>query len=218
MKLGQASAAFVYDTSVFGATAPVIGTRSRLDVTPLFGDLTFSELTADYRRYFAPVSPFTIAVRGLHIGRYGPDAGSDRINPLFLGYPTLVRGYDVGSFDGRECIAAASSSCPAFDQLVGSRLLVANAELRFPLVGAFRGNFDYGVLPIDGVVFADTGVAWTADDRPSFADGSRDFVSSVGVGLRVNTFGYLIAEIDAVRPFDRPDNGWQFLFSLKPGF
>jgi hypothetical protein len=37
-------------------------------------------------------------------------------------------------------------------------------------------------------------------------------------GVRVDTFGYLVAQIDAVRPFDRPDNGWQFLFSVKPGF
>jgi hypothetical protein len=73
-------------------------------------------------------------------------------------------------------------------------------------------------VPIDGVVFADTGLAWTGADGPSFADGSRDFVSSVGVGLRFNAFGYLIAEIDAVRPLDRPDDSWQFLFALKPGF
>jgi outer membrane protein assembly factor BamA len=196
----------------------VRGARSRLEVMPLFGDLTFSEVTADYRRYFAPVMPFTFAFRGLHIGRYGPDADSGRINPLFLGYPTLVRGYDVGSFSGGECVATTSSECPAFDRLVGSRLLVGNVEVRFPLVGAFRGEFDYGAVPIDGVVFADTGLAWTAADGPSFADGSRDFVSSVGVGLRFNAFGYLIAEIDAVRPLDRPDDRWQFLFALKPGF
>ena len=61
-------------------------------------------------------------------------------------------------------------------------------------------------------------MAWTADDRPSFADGSRDFVSSIGAGLRFNAFGYFVAEVDAVRPLDRPDDGWQFVFALKPGF
>jgi hypothetical protein len=55
VKLGQASAAFVHDTSVFGATGPVVGTRSRFEITPLFEDLTFSEVTADYRRYFERV-------------------------------------------------------------------------------------------------------------------------------------------------------------------
>lgn len=218
LRLGQASAAFAYDTSVFGATGPVLGTRSRLEVTPIFGGITFSEVVADYRRYVSPVTPFTIAARLMHFGRYGPDADSGRINPLFLGHPTLVRGYDVGSFDARECIADANGDCPAFDQLLGSRVLVGNLELRFPLVGVFTGEFDYGVLPVDGVLFAEAGVAWTGDVEPAFLGGERDIVRSVGAGLRVNAFGYLVMEFDAVRAFDRPDDNWRFVFAIRPGF
>jgi len=218
LTLAQTSAALAYDTSVFGATGPVLGTRSRLELTPLFGGLTFSEVVADFRRYVAPVRPFTLAARIMHVGRYGADAESSRINPLFLGYPSLVRGYDVGSFDARECVADGASACPAFDQLVGSRLLIGNLELRFPLLGAFTGEFDYGPLPIDAVLFADAGVAWTDDVSPSFAGGSRDMVRSFGAGLRVNAFGYAVMEFDAARALDRPDDGWQFVFAIRPGF
>jgi hypothetical protein len=43
-------------------------------------------------------------------------------------------------------------------------------------------------------------------------------VTSAGAAVRVNLFGYLIAEFDAVRPFNRPGRGWMFEFGLSPGF
>jgi hypothetical protein len=175
-------------------------------------------LTLDYRRYLPVVRPFTFAVRALHVGRYGQASEDPRLSPLFLGYPSLVRGYDVNSFGAAECIATAASDCPVFDQLLGSRLLVGNAELRVPLVGAFSGEYRYGPVPIDAFAFADTGVAWTKDLNPSFADGTREFVTSVGGGIRMNVFGYVIFELAAIRPLDRPGQGWQFGFNLNQGF
>ena len=61
-------------------------------------------MLADYRKYFMPVRPFTIALRGMHYGRYGRDSEDARLSPLYLGYPGLVRGYDVSSFDANECV------------------------------------------------------------------------------------------------------------------
>jgi hypothetical protein len=219
LNLAQASSAFAYDTTVFGGTGPVNGTRSRLEIAPIVGSLAFSEVLADARRYFVPFRPFTVAGRVLHFGRYGRHGGDDRLGPLYVGFPNLVRGYDVNSFSVSECGPQASTSCPVFENLLGTRLLVANAELRFPLVGLFRGGeFDYGPIPLEGFVFGDTGVAWTDDDGPSFLDGSRDFVSSLGAGVRVNVLGYAVAEFNAVRPLDRPDDSWSFVFNLRPGF
>jgi hypothetical protein len=40
----------------------------------------------------------------------------------------------------------------------------------------------------------------------------------VGVGARVNVFGYLVMEFDAVHPLDRVRNGWQFLFNVLSGY
>ena len=110
------------------------------------------------------------------------------------------------------------STCPAFDRLVGSRLLVANAELRFPLVGIFQGEFNYGPVPVEGFLFGDAGIAWTSDNEPEFLAGDRQFVKSAGAGERVNAFGYAVLEFAGVRPFDRPDNSWRFVFNIVPGF
>jgi Tol biopolymer transport system component len=217
---GEVGAALVYDTSVFGATSPILGQRYRLEATPSFGSLKFVGVLADYRRYFMPARPFTFAFRALHYGRYGSGGEDSRLSPLFLGYPNLVRGYDTGSFDASECGIDPNSSCPVFDQLLGSKILVGNAELRFPPFGAItrsRRNL-YGPLPLELVFFGDTGVAWTESENPEFvSDGTRKLVSSIGSGARVNLFGYAVVEVDYVKPLDR-DKGWHWVFNFSPGF
>lgn len=218
INLGRAGAALVYDTALYGVTSPIRGGRYRLEIAQSAGSLTYSTALADFRRYFMPVRPITIAMRGMHYGRYGGDADDTRLFPLFLGYPNLVRGYDVESFRASECPVGTDGSCPVFDNLLGSRLLVANLELRAPVWGLFGGEQFYGPLPLEVAVFADAGVAWTGDESPSFAGGSRDFVKSVGVAVRANVFNYLIAEIDFVRPLDRPGRGWIWQFNFTPGF
>ena len=218
LNLRDVGAALVRDTSAFGATSPILGQRARLEVTPTFGDLQMVNVTADYRQYFMPVRPITLAGRILHVGRYGGRAEDDRLIPLFLGYSTLVRGYDVNSFDATDCTPNATSTCPEFDRLIGSRILVLNGELRAPLAGLFTGNLDYGPVPVELLLFADSGVAWTRAERPSFAGGTRDWVTSVGAGARVNVFGFAIAEFNLARPLNRGQRGWRFVFNLRPGF
>jgi hypothetical protein len=219
--LGTASAALVYDNSLFGATAPILGQRYRLEATPTFGTLGFVGVLADYRRYFMPVRPFTIAARLMHYGRYGSGGEDQRLQPLFLGYPGLVRGYRVGSFSGSECNPTATNpnGCPVFDQLLGSRIAIANLELRFPLFGALGiGSGYYGILPLDWTIFGDGGLAWSSDVDPSFAGGDRKPVFSAGTGFRFNLFGFAVAEVNLVHPFDRPGKHWLWELNLQPGF
>ena len=223
LDLGFGSAALVYDNSFFGATSPILGQRYRLEVSPTIGALTYVGVLADYRRYFMPVRPFTFATRLLHYGRYAKDGEDSRLQPLFLGQEGLVRGYSYGSFDATECVAPPSdpSSCPVFDQLLGSRVVVGNAELRFPLFGALGiGSGYYGIFPIEVAVFGDAGLAWDNGHKPSVFGGSgtRDPVFSAGAGLRINLFGFVVAEVDLVRPFDRPGKDWIWQFQLQPGF
>ena len=218
LNLGEASAALVYDSSVFGATSPLVGQRYRFEVSQLTGTLNYTGVLADYRKYFMPARPFTLALRGMHFGRYGQGGEDPRLSELYLGYPGLVRGYDVGSFDANECVEVDLSSCEAFDQLKGSRVMVAGAEFRFPLLGLFSRQSFYGAFPVEMALFADAGVAWTRDNRPSFAGGDRDWVRSAGVALRANVLGYAIAEIAYVRPLDRSRRGWVWQFGLMPGF
>lgn len=217
LHFGFASAALVYDSSFFGATGPILGQAYRLEISPLIGTINYYTILTDYRRYFMPVRPFTLAFRILHYGRYGKGGEDSRLYSLYIGYETLVRGYNSGSYDMDEF--DADNDPFDFDRLVGSKLVVANIELRFPLFNVLGiGKGYYGILPTDFYAFFDTGLAWSSEDKDSFFKGRRKPVSSVGVGLRTNFFGYLILGVNFVQPLDRPNKGWYFQFSLTPGF
>ena len=218
LNLAEASSALVFDTSIMGATSPIRGSRYRLEFSQSAGSLTYSGLLADVRTYVMPLRPYTIALRGMYYGRVGQDAEDGRLPALFIGYPGLVRGYDQNSFESTECVGGVGGSCPAFDRLIGSRVAVANAELRFPIWGAFGGNQFYGPLPIEAAVFTDAGLAWGRTDRAGFNQGDEQPVVSYGAAIRVNVLGFMVAEVDYVRPLDRPGRGWLWQFSLRPGF
>ncbi len=204
--------ALIYDNSMFGATGPILGQSYILEVTPTIGSIYYYGVLADYRRYLMPVRPFTLAFRILHYGRWGRDAEDDRLWPIYIGYDSLVRGYDYYSFGYNETGFNGN-------RLFGSKILVANAELRFPLFRVLGiGKGYYGILPIDMIAFYDWGVAWTDSEKPAFLNGPRKPVSSAGVGLRMNVFGYLVIGVNYVYPFDRPDKGWYFQVSFFPGF
>jgi Tol biopolymer transport system component len=220
LHLGSVSAALVSDSSVFGATSPVAGGRSRFEVAPTVGTLSYTTALADYRRYFMPARFYTIAGRIMHYGRYGRDSENELLLPLFLGYPELIRGYNYGSFEASECFVGPAGPCEVYDRLLGSRMLVANLEFRFPLLRPFGGvgGSMYGPVPVEVAFFADAGVAWTSADEARFFGGNREPVSSAGVTFRANLFGFAVAQVDFARPFQRPGRGWVWGFSLTPGF
>ncbi len=220
----QVSAAYVGDYSVFGFTSPVAGGRYRFEVAPTFGDVTFQTALADYRRYLF-LRPVTLAFRGMHYARYGKDAESNRLNPLYLGQETFIRGYNVESFQTSECTRAGpgDEGCPEFDRLVGSRLAVANVELRIPLLGTGEfGLINFPYLPVEVAPFFDAGAAWTSDESVDWTfdreTARRVPVYSAGVTARVNLFGYAVGEVYWVHPFQRPGRGSHFGFALAPGF
>ena len=96
------------------------------------------------------------------------------------------------------------------DELLGSRLLVTNLELRFPIWGMFSRELNYGPLPADAFVFADGGLVWS---------GSRSAtgIRSIGGGVRLNAGG-LPFEILAIRALDGPARDWQYDFGFRVGF
>lgn len=217
--LAEAHAAFVHDSTVFGPTSPILGQRYRFEVEPAFGGVRFADVRFDYRRYFIPLRPFTLAARIEHVGRYGPGAADSRLTPLVYGLQTLVRGYDLRSFAADEC-GVGATTCSMMEELAGSRFALLNLELRAPLFGLFNRSFDYGSLPIEALAFMDAGFLWTA--MPSRAASRSiglefDRFRSVGAGARLN-IGGIIFEITAAKPFDRSRNGWRASFLLRPGF
>ncbi len=221
LNMGLTSAALVYDTSSFGATSPILGQRYRFEVSPVFGDIRYTGLLLDYRRYFMPARFYTLATRVMHYGRYGDGGEDPRLSPLYLGYPSLVRGYDVGSFDERDCPPTPDGRCVAFDRLTGSRMAVANVEFRFPLLrpfGASRGM--YGPIPVEVALFADAGVTWDANraESPFYYRSDNKPVTSVGAAFRVNALGFAVLQFNLARPLQRDQQGWVFQFSMAPGF
>jgi len=227
------SLSLVHDNALFGYVGPFAGSRYRLQVTPNFGDWQFVGGLADWRRYFF-ARPFTLAVRGLFFGRYGRNGNEF---PVFLGSTELIRGYTAGSLINNECAAASPGTtgptgCSALDQLIGSKIAVVNAELRFPLTrNLVLGFLPVGLPPIEGALFYDIGLAWNG----TACDGSvgscvvwqnkgqdpeiyRAPLRSWGGSIRVNVLGFVVLRFDYTKPLDRLRNKSYWTVSLGPTF
>jgi Tol biopolymer transport system component len=231
LSFGYLTAGYYYDSGIFGATSPILGQNIGLAVSPAIGSIDFVTVSADFRKYFMPLRPFTLAFRALHLGRYGKDSEDDRFYPLYIAYWDLVRGYE--SFSTPELSYYQQNPDKAFDpnRLYGSKMLMGNVELRFPLLGVLGiGKGYFGAWPLEFFGFFDWGIAYAQspgswwggetpeDVKPSFFGGKRKPISSYGIGLRTNLFGYLILGLNYVYPIDRPARGWHLQLSISPGF
>ena len=109
------------------------------------------------------------------------------------------------AFSGGQ--AGAQAACNNA-QLAGSRVAVANAELRFPIIRRFDVGSAFGLPPVDGLIFYDAGLAWSRGQTPHLGrtpennDPSinRYPLTSWGGGLRVNLFNLAILRWDYARP------------------
>ncbi len=222
----QPTIALVFDNAVSMYTGPMFGRRSRLEYSPAIGEWQFHEVLADVRRYDRLGGPLTLASRIFLYGRFGRD--TDQF-PLFLGNTDLMRGYTAGSIYRHECAVdnlGESRSCATLDQLVGSRIALFNAEVRFPL---FR-QLDLGFAPItlppmEGAVFFDAGMAW--DERSSVSlrreavaevATTRVPLTSVGASIRANLWGLAVLRADYTKPLSRPNRRAYVTISLGPTF
>lgn len=190
---GQAYVALVSDNSHFGITAPLDGHRFRFEAGQYAGVVKLNNILGDYRKYFR-MAPITIATRNMFMGRYGRDAETGILPPLFIGYPHLVRGYQALDYAG------GGPSKVTINDLIGSKMYVSNAEIRLPFSGPERLSLIKSRFFLaDLNLFTDAGVAWGGASSPGqIKDGliarESKFIVSSGVSLRVNVFGYLILE------------------------
>jgi Tol biopolymer transport system component len=221
----QPQVALVHDNALFGYVGPFSGGRSRFEIAPTIGSWRFTAGLVDYRRYLF-ARPFTLAVRGVFFGRFGRDAD---LFPIFLGSTELIRGYTAGSFRSSECVASITATsrtgCAELDQLIGSRIAVANVELRFPLTRSLvLGFLPVGFPPIEGAIFYDMGMAWngsstvqwtrTTADNPDLV---RVPLKSYGGSIRANLLGFVILRFDYTHPVDRAHKSY-WTVSLGPTF
>ena len=211
--------ALVHDTSLYGALSPILGRRYRFEMKATRGTIEYETAVLDWRQYLMPVQPVTVAVRAMHVGRYGRDAEHPQLARYYAGHQELVHGYGFGSFEPEECTAFDPERCRVFDRLMGSRVAIGNLELRAPLVGLFKGEIDYGYyVPLEVAAFFDAGVAWDAGSRPSFAGGDVKLVRSYGAAIRANAFGILTVELAAARALDRAGRPWKWQLGIVQGF
>jgi outer membrane protein assembly factor BamA len=193
-------------------------------VQPTLGSFRWMEYIADYRRYDPIIFNFlTVATRvsgRLAVGRDESEV------PTYIGRSDLLRGYNRESYTA-ACVvpeASATINCSA-SPLVGSRMAVMNAELRFPLIRQFNlGLLPIALPPVDGLAFYDMGVAWSGGQnlqlrRATSGDPTevRYPLRSYGFGVRLNLFNFALARWDYAIPLDSNQKGF-WTFSLGPSF
>lgn len=234
---GSISAGFVGDNSFFGMTAPLAGYRWRISADKFWGADDYTSITVDGRRYFRK-KPFTLATRFTSNLRFLNRTNS--VIPYYVGQMGFVRGYGT-VFNNLQITQFGQE----YDELIGSKLAVAGAELRIPFTGPKQlALIPFNFLLTDLNFFFDIGTAFNQFSH--FTDGQlvqqpifnpdgtfkRDqdgkiitegikvkptIARSAGVSLRVNLFGYLVVEPYYAFRLEGPRGG-TFGFNLVPGW
>jgi len=209
--LQQINFAHVTDNSFFGLASPLRGQRSRVEIEKYFGKFNFFSGLLDYRKYIF-FNPLSFATRVMHQGRYGWNDNSQLMYPLYLGYPWYIRGYESSYSNPNEI----QEGYVYWEQLLGSKVIVANAELRMPFSGPERlALIKSRFLPTELSVFMDAGLAWYSNKNIQWkwetdnkinvntSEFERIPVFSTGASLRINLFGYMVFEPYLAFPFQR---------------
>lgn len=195
---------YVHDNSLWGTWSPVKGSRYELRAfgSPgINGSSQFLSLTGDYRKYYKFWDDFSVVVRGAA----GASVGR---NPqrFFIGGTEnwINRTFENGyiPIESAEDFAFLTAVLPLrgfnYNARIGTKYVVGNAELRFPLVRYFMG----GVLPyilqsVNAAMFVDVGSA--VDDIDTYkafrrdAEGhlfNGDLLAGTGVGMRMWFLGF----------------------------
>ncbi len=171
----------VADNALYGTTGPINGGRSRYTVETAIGDVHYTTGLMDWRRYTNIHRRFSIAQRLIAGASFGRDPQLFRFGGAFT-----YRGVNYGD-------------------LKGSRALLGNLELRFPLIEQLRLGWPLAINlgGINGVAFVDAASAWNKGNDPIFFTNegglrTKDMHLAFGFGARVN-LGYFILRYDYAR-------------------
>ena len=169
----------------------------------------------------------TLAFRALHFGRYGQDAESERLSPLYVGHDTLVRGYRLGSID-----AASARPVPGDPQrLPGVRPPDRQPPRRWPTSSCgcrssdarASGCLELPWLPTELAAFVDAGDGVDGGRVAGAARSRRDSIErvpvvSAGITARILLGGFAVLEFYYAVPFQRPDEERVTGFVIAPGW
>jgi len=219
--------ALVGDNSFFGVASPLKGYRFRLGLEKIIngfgsrehiGDLDLWSVTADFRRYFH-VRPVTFALRATHQGYYGPNA--NQFVQQYLGYPWNMRGYYSGA-----SVEILKDNGKSFEGLLGSKMVLAGAEVRLPFTGPERLSLIRSrTFFTEFALFFDSGIAWDYESEWRDQETKKWFsgnataypLFSAGASLRVNLFGALVLEPYYAFPLLKNTRG-VFGLNFTPGW
>ncbi len=221
----ELNTAFVGDNSVFGLTSPMKGQRFRIGLSHYFGENDLSSFTFDYRKYFF-VKPVSFAFKLSHYNRFGRDAelsynDGGILPPLYLGYDFFVRGYSYSAmFDS---MMATNGQSLWYTDLIGSKMLVGNFELRLPFTGPERlAAIKSSMFFSDLNFFVDAGLIWNHNDKISLTRQdnrlTRYPIFSTGVSARINLFGQIIIQPYYAFPLTLKTGRGYFGLNFYPGF
>jgi len=227
------SVSFVHDNILWGYTAPIEGTRYRLDVLGNLGfddpKLSFVSLLGDYRTYFRFFYDHSLALRfsggfseGNNKQRFFIGGIDNWINRTYS--TTEVPIESVSDF----AFLTAALPLRGYDyaEQIGTRYALMNIELRFPLIRyLITGGLPILLSNVQGVAFIDAGTAWNKNKelRLFKRDISNNLITDdllvgTGVGARV-FFLYFLLRFDVawaynIEGFSRP----KFYFSIGADF
>jgi len=170
-------ASYVKDTTMWNEFGPHTGVRYSIGIEHSFaslGDLGFTDVLLDGRRYFKLGKRSNFATRLLLEGSFGRDHSL-----FYLGGIGTLRGY-------------------GYEDLQGTRAGLLNMELRIPFIDELRFGwpFAWAIYGIRGILFTDFGTVWSKKEfgpenryRPWERKKNQirlvDIKCDIGVGLRL---------------------------------
>jgi Tol biopolymer transport system component len=198
---------YTHDTSLWGITAPITGTRYKINIfgTPKIGasGLSFVNTTVDYRTYLRLGRYYGFAFRLAGGGSFGRNpqkfiiGGVENwINPTFeTGYVPLVNAEDYIFLQVGVPLRGYN-----YDAEFGSKYGLFNFEFRYPLLAFLQaGPLPVGLQSLGGVFFFDMGSAWdkernfvgfTTDEAGRTV--TKDLLMGMGTGMRVYFLAFFL--------------------------
>ncbi len=201
------SIGYTHDTSLWGYTGPVNGSRYAVNIfgTPKLGSagLSFVNITGDYRTYLRLGRQYSIALRFAGGGSFGRNpqkfiiGGVDNwINRTFEGgYVPLENAEDYIFLQTGLPLRGYN-----YNAAIGSKYGLFNFEFRYPLFAFLQaGPLPIGLQSINGAMFFDMGSAWNSEKKyRAFAEDAsgttvtRDLLMGMGTGARIYFLGFLV--------------------------
>ncbi|MEW6605910.1 MAG: BamA/TamA family outer membrane protein [bacterium] len=173
----------VKDTTNWGYFGPLSGGRSRVSIeqtVPLIHHQTrYTNFKTDYRQYFRLTRRSNFAFRLFSVVSKGRDRREFPLGGRGFG---SLRGYEAGEF-------------------WGNYIILANTELRLPLIDEIKFAIPVSIRNIRMVIFADVGSTWSKGEtltrRHHSTDEKKDtdLKACYGLGFRV-LLGFFPIKVD----------------------